>query len=160
MQPSNRETLLSCFKKVPHKGLAEIVRSLDGFGVLTDLSAWDLRVTGDFPYAYYRMHVQHQLAVGVSRRPLVGCQSWCAVTDGLYGERRPALIRVVLNEDDARCSLEFEPDMSGVPSEKFRVLRDAFFAPNVAEVPLERDRIRALLERFVELVDSQPFLRS
>ena len=145
----SRQSLISCFLNVPHAGLEAILGDLQSHGVALDQSSWELRVAGEYPHAFYRSDGHFGLAVGVTRKPMVGYVSWCALTDGPHGERRPLTIRVVIDDRNV-CSVEYDPG-SHVWSEEMRSLVSLFFADRVYSVALDHARRPALLERFCEL---------
>jgi len=150
MNLPKRESLLSCFTKVPHKGLEQVFPLLHTNGVMLDASAWDLHVDGDFPYAYYNTPGHFRLAVGASRKPLVGWQNWCALTDGPFGERRPPTIRLMIGED-GKYSLEIDPGLHAWTNDMLNLSR-RYFQPMVYAIPFDAVQMQTLLMSFCELV--------
>lgn len=144
--------VLAHFMRVPHKGLARIIATLDVLGIATDERKWASRGDVNFPRIEYLLDDSgYRLNMGVSRQPFKGHISWISIHGLNEDNESSSILRLCYLEESPRWYREHA--RGTYTDERMGALIREWFPTASAEAPLEDEYlVNATLQHFVNLL--------
>lgn len=144
--------LFTYFQRVPHKGLARIVATLEVLGITKSRYRWTSLGSLDLPRIEYRYNNgDYVCMLGVTRQPFIGYTSWLAFFATNDRKEQSSSIRLSFNETERMWFREWSKGVFA--NDRIDSLIRDWFPKGEPRIKLEQDGlVNATLQHVVHVL--------